>query len=221
MKPTIAIGDVHGLITWKGIVEAHPDCRVVFLGDYLDPYQPVSPKTLLDNLREIIALKQQRPEDVVLLLGNHDLHYFVEEAEIGTRFDLRIAVEASEIFRENYASFCFAFQDEQLLFTHAGVTQAWFDEDFHGDSQVDIAGQLNHPASDEQKNALFQVGRLRGGRYKNGGIFWADAEELYEPLRGYTQIVGHNQVPDVFEHSNKGGRILFCDCLRQGHYLKV
>ncbi|MCD8262709.1 MAG: hypothetical protein LUD15_15580 [Bacteroides sp.] len=41
MTPTIAIGDIHGLTTWKGIVEKHPDCKIVFLGDYLDPYENI------------------------------------------------------------------------------------------------------------------------------------------------------------------------------------
>ena len=59
-KATIAIGDVHGLDLWRDVVEAHPECRLVFLGDYLDPYGYVPREKLLENLRSIIDLKRSR-----------------------------------------------------------------------------------------------------------------------------------------------------------------
>ncbi|MDR1526845.1 MAG: hypothetical protein LBS46_04135 [Dysgonamonadaceae bacterium] len=45
--------------------------------------------------------------------------------------------------------------------------------------------------------------------------------ELREPLQGFTQIAGHNRVKDIHVHANNGGRIIFCDCLWNGHYLKI
>jgi glutamate racemase len=75
-KPTVVLGDVHGLTYWKEAVAKNPDCRYIFLGDYLDPYKNIAPKQLIDNLKEIIQLKKDRGDDVILLLGNHDLHYF-------------------------------------------------------------------------------------------------------------------------------------------------
>ena len=50
MKPLVAIGDIHGSTDWKAIVEKHPDCRIVFLGDYLDPIKYIPRKQLLQNL---------------------------------------------------------------------------------------------------------------------------------------------------------------------------
>ena len=221
-KATIAIGDVHGLDLWRDVVEAHSGCRVVFLGDYLDPYGYVHKGKLLDNLRAIMQLKRDRPEDVVLLLGNHDLHYFCEEACVGTRFDMEIAADASKLFIDNIHLFQYAFQDGECLFTHAGVSQEWFDNDFCGDAARPIADQLNNPAAD-QVPALLRVGSARGGRAcDTGGIFWADKSELEEPMRGYTQIVGHNRVAEVTEHIGPGGgKIVFCDCLRNGLYLYI
>lgn len=67
--------------------------------------------------------------DVVLLLGNHDLHYFCDEACVGTRFDMEIAADASKLFLGNIHLFQYAFQDGECLFTHAGVSQLWFDYD--------------------------------------------------------------------------------------------
>ena len=221
-KATIAIGDVHGLDLWRDVVEAHPGCRVVFLGDYLDPYGYVHKGKLLDNLRAIIELKRNRPEDVVLLLGNHDLHYFCEDACVGTRFDMEIAEAASWMFLNNIGLFQYAFQDGEYLFTHAGVSQLWFDYDFCGDASRSVAEQLNNPAAD-QVAALHRVGSARGGcACDTGGIFWADKSELEEPLCGFTQIVGHNRVAEVTGHTGSGGgKIVFCDCLRNGLYLYI
>jgi hypothetical protein len=220
-KNIIAIGDIHGLTHWKEAVNDNPDCRYVFLGDYLDPYEQLSDKQIIRNLQEIIAFKQQHPDDVVLLLGNHDLHYFAEEMELSVRFNIKIAAEVSEIFRDSYDLFQFALQEDTCVFTHAGISQQWFDEDFHGDATRNIAEQLNH-CSPEQMPALFRVGFERGGeKNTHGGIFWADIRELKMPLRGYTQVVGHNRVPDIIDHSDNGGRIVFCDCLANGNYLKI
>ena len=220
MRPAVVIGDIHGLDSWKWIVDSHPECKMVFLGDYLDPKEQVPKVELLRNLEEIVALKRSRPEDVVLLLGHHDLHYFCEEAPLGSRFNADMAEDASRLFRENYEVFQFAHQEGRRLFTHAGVSQEWFDRDFRGDASRPVAEQLNHPA-DWQVPALMRVGEARGGkRGALGGIFWADRSELFDPLRGFDQFVGHNRVPRIIEceggHDNK---IVYCDCLREGIYL--
>lgn len=222
MKPIVAIGDVHGLDLWRPVVEQHADCRIVFLGDYLDPYGYIPHKELIANFRAIMDLKRSRPDDVTLILGNHDMHYFCDDAAKGSRFNFQIADKVSRLFLENMELFQYAWQEGRKIFTHAGISQRWFTEDFRGDTGSPVAEQLNHP-SDAQMPALCRVGMLRGGREgASGGIFWADAEELHNPLHGFTQIVGHNRVPEVAVRS--GGydnKIVFCDCLRNGCYLYI
>jgi hypothetical protein len=221
MISTVIIGDVHGSTYWKKIVKDQPSCRYVFLGDYLDPYEEVDDKALLENLKNIICFKKVHPDKVVLLLGNHDLHYFVEESNICTRFNYALAPDISEIFRTNYPLFQFAYQVDNCVFTHAGVIHSWFVEDFKGDITKNIAEQLNNPTP-EQLKPLFQCGFYRGGEVdKVGGIFWADIRELGNPLQGYTQIVGHNRVDDILDCTENGGRIIFCDCLFNKQFLKI
>ena len=53
-KNIIVIGDVHGRTSWKQIVDKHPGCRLVFLGDYCDPYEKIPGEAVLENLMEII-----------------------------------------------------------------------------------------------------------------------------------------------------------------------
>ena len=99
------------------------------------------------------------------------------------------------------------------------VFSPWFAGDFRGDVSRPIAGQLNHP-SGGQLASLFRVGQARGGpRGACGGIFWADASELSDPLHGFMQVVGHNRVKEVTERAGDcDSRIVFCDCLRMGKY---
>lgn len=219
MKPIIAIGDIHGLDYWEKIINSQPGCRVVFLGDYLDPQTYIPRKKLLRNLENIILFKRKSPEEVILLLGNHDLHYFREDAIKASRFDSIIAETARQLFIENQDCFLYAWQEGEKLFTHAGIAHEWFTREFKGDIDAPIAQQLNNP-SREQLPALFQVGRARGGRAAWGGIFWADRSELDDPLHGFTQIVGHNRVRDITTHEGShNNKIIFCDCLRAGNYL--
>ena len=113
---TIAIGDIHGLDKWKAVVDAHPDSRIVFLGDYLDPYDDISHADMLANFSEIMELKRSRPEDVVLLLGNHDIHYFNSYAAVGSRYDLELVEVFADIFLDNLYLFQNAYQEGNVVF---------------------------------------------------------------------------------------------------------
>ncbi len=226
MKPIIAIGDVHGLFLWTHIVQQMDKFRFVFLGDYLDPYTPIDPELLCSNLSAIIKLKKEYPEDVTLLIGNHDIHYIYDDAPRSSRYNPDIAEEARKLFTQDISLFQNAYQEGKTLFTHAGVSQEWFDGDFHGDVTKSIADQLNNP-TEEQRRSLYRIGPLRGGRFGPfggdfGGIYWADIDELTNPLHGFQQIVGHNRVrsPKV-RIGQEGGKIVFCDCLWTDEYYQV
>ena len=222
LKPTIVIGDVHGSTYWKKAVEDNPGYRIIFIGDYLDPYENIKDAQLVNNLKEIIQLKKDRPDDVILLLGNHDLHYFCPDIPGSSgRYNYRIEDEVKALFEDNLPLFTYAFQEGKHLFTHAGVSHEWFLEEFKGDLTKNIAGQLNNPLP-EQICPLHQVGEARGGPwFMVGGIFWADISELENPLQGYLQYAGHNRVDQIRVHKKNKGTITFCDCLYNNIYLKL
>ena len=221
-RPTIVIGDVHGSTFWKKAVEENPDCRYIFLGDYLDPYEYVPDELLVENLKEIIQLKKEKSDDVILLLGNHDLHYFCLDIPGSSgRYNSRISEEVSALFKDNLHLFTYAVQEDTRIFVHAGISQSWFINDFKGDLTKNIADQLNNP-SKQQIRPLHQAGEARGGAWFTiGGIFLADISELEDPLEGYTQYVGHNRVGQIKEKEKNGGKIVFCDCLYNNIYLKL
>lgn len=75
----LIIPDVHGRDFWKEpVMKAlnETDARIVFLGDYLDPYKQDFDhnhyqETAIGNFNEIINLKKENKNRVNLLLGNH------------------------------------------------------------------------------------------------------------------------------------------------------
>ena len=222
MKKTIAIGDIHGRTNWKKIVEEHPTDRIVFLGDYCDPYDQISNFDILSNLLDIIALKKKRKDDIILLLGNHDMHYIYENFPVGTRYNHGIAEPLKALFMDERKLFQFAYQEGDTLFTHAGVSNLWWSKYFKGKTGEEapgIAEQLNNPTSDQLK-AMFLVGHPRGGNSECGGIFWADlTETCLDPLLGVHQIVGHTQVERMHNvGSSEGTSITYCDCLHNDAY---
>jgi len=74
----LAIGDIHGRDFWKSPVKRYLKKvdKVVFLGDYFDPYEDEGVdytfKGTMDNFNEIVQLKRDNPDKVILLLGNHN-----------------------------------------------------------------------------------------------------------------------------------------------------
>jgi predicted phosphodiesterase len=56
----VIIGDLHGRDVWKK-VDFQQFQKAIFLGDYVDSFKR-SDKQILQNLKEIIALKKQHPK---------------------------------------------------------------------------------------------------------------------------------------------------------------
>ena len=223
MEKIVVIGDVHGLCAWEQIIEKHPDCKYVFLGDYNDPYgHAITDEEVMDNFRRLIDFKLAHMDDVVLLLGNHDMHYVdVELAPLCTRFNVELSFDLMVLFDEYRHCFQYAHQIGNLLFTHAGVSEEWFTESFCSDDRSNIAIQLNH-CERNQEEALHHCGVSRGGDHVYGGICWADKKEFAHPLEGYVQVVGHNRVQQIEEwEGENGARVWFCDSLHRNNYLTI
>ena len=182
----------------------------------------ISNEEVLDNFKRLIDFKLAYDEDVILLLGNHDMHYKdTEFAVLGTRYNVEIAFDLMMMYDEYSHCFQNAYQCENLLFTHAGVSEEWFADAFQAATRKEAAWQLNH-CTGEQDEVLHRCGARRGGPFPYGGIFWADKGEFAHPLEGYVQIVGHNRVDAIEEWTGENGaKIFFCDSLYDGNYLRI
>ena len=216
----IVIGDIHGERIWQEIINRHPGEKYVFLGDYCDPYNSgLSDSDVLENLKLIIRLKKERPENVTLLLGNHDIQYIHDEAYRCSRYMYDASIRISKLFKKNIMLFEKVHHIRKVLFTHAGVTKEWFITTFNNAQTEDVVHAINEC---RDTKALFACGLSRWGHELYGGIFWADKREFENPLEGWTQVVGHSKVSVIsLKEIDKHTAILFCDCLHSGKYLII
>lgn len=205
-KEIIVIPDVHGRDFWQ---EAIPDdienYIIVFLGDYLDPYEDedVDWWGMWERFDAIINLKRQHPENVILLLGNHDLHYVWRESiPRGDRYNIYQQQRIADRIVENWDLFQIAYEttlsDKKFLFTHAGVSRFWLQCYPHLFPIPDAvtAETLNHLLADNYDfmRALGDISPARGGSAYTGSPIWADEAEMSYPpawFGNYVQVFGH------------------------------
>lgn len=206
----IIIPDVHGRLFWESPVkESLRKEHILFLGDYLDPYEyeGITPDEAFLVFKEIVNLKREHPDDVTLLLGNHDLHYLYEGL-MGGRYDLERAEQIKALILGNAGLFRMAhvkiIGGTRILFTHAGVRLGWLAR-HQGILDVsrfaDIAACLNHLWLDPSRRndllkALCDIPYSRWGASRYGSPVWNDVDDLTdgkEELPGYCQIFGHSQ----------------------------
>ena len=76
MSKILVIPDVHGRKFWHKAEEMIDKVdKVVFLGDYLDPYsyEGITFEDAVMEFEDILAFKEDYSDKVVLLLGNHKI----------------------------------------------------------------------------------------------------------------------------------------------------
>lgn len=223
-KRILVVPDIHGETFWKEPVQKYIDQvdRIVFLGDYLDPYpeegKDYSPQGLFDNLMDIIDLKRANMDKVVLLKGNHDQHYASEifrDLACGSRCDTINWGVYNAVFVRNQDLFKLAHLEKinelPYLFSHAGLTLFWINKVNSSlwklaDNKISLAdpgiiARINDLDDDGKgQEMLAVVGRYRfflGA--KSGSVLWADIEEHAIP--DAPKAYGLNQVFQVFGHT--------------------
>lgn len=235
----MVIGDIHGESIWKkfgdieqllqsNIFETEYD-KYIFLGDYVDSFRITSEK-IIQNFHDILRLKKNYPGKVVLLIGNHDIQYFLEPFHkfsseyrcSGYRPEYHLTLY--ELYQENKDLFQAAYQVDNYLFTHAGVSERWYKEVYKMSSQIEEYGYENYADLIDREfmycnHTIFAVGFSRGGSYNVGGPLWADKSETYENhLIGIHQIVGHTHCKQIEKNSSDvNSSITYCDVLQSKH----
>lgn len=241
----LSIGDIHGEDSWMKFGDIKllydnpgvytPDFDYyIFVGDYVDSFTILNSQIIL-NLKEIILFKKLYPDNVILLLGNHDLYYMLDHpnsnekkhACSGNRQEIHF--DLYELFNKNKDIFLASFQIENYIWTHAGIHIGWYNnfkkelndliEGFNIDTydnadDMDIADQLNL-AFEYKLECLFDVGHLRGGSKNVGGPFWLDKNLSHKkPLKDYHQIVGHTPINNIQTYNiNNDTSITYIDIL--------
>lgn len=230
---TIVIGDVHGRNYWQRILDRILWDKVIFIGDYWDSFNR-SFGEQHENFEKIVHLKEEHPDQVVLLLGNHDFQYTPYALQVGDRysgFQQAYAYTISHLLQLHKHLFQAAHLDGNYLFTHAGVTKTWLNSTMLAEPDAEIF--FKGVALDEYINQVYTAspayftftGSDPYGNDPKSGPFWVRPQSLNEDaVQGYTQVVGHTGVnaigiePVDFLESGRGW---FIDCLDMGWYLVI
>lgn len=196
---TLIIPDVHGRDFWKNPIKEQWD-KIVFLGDYTDPYPGEAPQSeVLTNIIDIVEFRDKYPDKVILLWGNHDLPYWCENyrknLSYWCRHDTLRHDDIEAYFNENLDKFQWAYQQDNILFTHAGINNGFaklLGEEY---GQVN-ADTINNFFNDEKNQMLLaMVSWYRGGPDRYGSPVWADVHEHLKTPNKYIkdlfQIFGH------------------------------
>lgn len=193
--------DIHGRKFWK--TDDADETFTVFVGDYLDPYpfENITVEDAIPNFKEIIEYKKQHMDNVVLLLGNHDMPYFSDKYYHLSRYHSRHSnyyhKEIQDIFLENKGLFKLAVVVNGVLITHAGVNNHWLtnelglSEDATAEETADAINKMLDDESDRGMRNLYMVSWHRGGYDNYASCVWMDVHEMTNNETTYKQIFGH------------------------------
>jgi hypothetical protein len=224
----LIVPDIHGRDFWREPVNnilQETDAKIIFLGDYVDPYYGEfydgdEDKWLVEGinswenlsdyvvktLTDIIELKKQYPERIILLLGNHDCSYAISTMICNCRHERpRHADMLRKLFNENRDLFQLAHEDYvndiHYIFSHAGINKQYAYDCFGNKVTEENVVELFNKAYEEDNYGIMESLALfshwRGGWRSNyGSLVWADAREWMqdkEEAYGFS-VVGHTQL---------------------------
>jgi predicted phosphodiesterase len=235
---TIIIGDVHGRDQWKQIVAQEKDAdTVIFLGDYFDSFD-ISAVEQMHNFKEIVEFKEtsftnagtddQHKTRVIMLIGNHDYHYFPEINDSSTSgYQTKMAMVIKQLIGENREHLQVAHRMGEFVFSHAGISSEWLDDtvvDWTEENMVDKINELFKytPLSLDYRsyrmlNSTEVIGSGGYGNESYQGPMWIRPKALMsvnkDTLRKkIIQVVGHTYQNEIDKQGKAtGGRYYFVD----------
>jgi predicted phosphodiesterase len=221
MSKTIILGDTHGRNIWKEIVFQEKADRVIFIGDYFDSFD-IGPAEQMHNFQEIIDFKEKGECEVILLIGNHDFHYY-PGGETYSGYKAGAAPAIRQMLQENDHHMQMCYQLDNILFTHAGIGHDWlvyqnqYEPFTDQDTVTNIADFVN-AIWKYQPNRFMFYGIDPYGDSKTQTPIWIRPQSLIAGNRGtflktdYIQVVGHTHVAKIdIEGKSTGGRYYFID----------
>jgi hypothetical protein len=235
----VAIGDIHGRDYWKQIIDQEQDADTfVFVGDYFDSFTIKGPDQI-NNFLDIIEFKKQSKVPVILLIGNHDYHYYPGIEDNGTSgYQTLMAPSIKHVVDDNKQHLQAAYQVDEFVFTHAGLSSEWLDDNIVMWDVPNLAMYVNDLFYYQPQKLAYrpykQVGSTVYGVGGYGsetfqGPLWIRPKALMaanrDTLRNQIiQVVGHTPQDTIdIKGKSTGGRYYFIDTLEYGQnqYLVV
>lgn len=232
----IVVGDTHGRSFWKLIKEKEQWDKFIFIGDYFDSFDIVVGEQMT-NFREIAKFKEENLDRVVLLIGNHDEHYFPFMGNSGTSgYNAGAAPNYGHLLMTYKDLLQMAHVEDNILFTHAGVGETWLQENWPAggpekfelpNNAQDIADQVNDIWEYKPLSFKFNGWEPTGNNIGQTPVWirplslTKDSQNLRKNI---IQVVGHTGQHQLYldKVSTMDGRYYFIDTLgHSGEYLII
>lgn len=202
MSKAVVIGDIHGRSCWRTIVERETDADLfIFLGDYVSTHERISEKDQINNLLDILSYKEENPDRVILLRGNHDLQHMGYYWAECSGFFRAVEREMSkpEIRNRYLRDTQWVYIMDDIVFSHAGITERWF-----RDSGCKTIEEIN--TLDPSELFGFRPCKMSDyyGISQTQGPTWIRPWALADyAIPGWTWVVGHTTSKKIFNFKDE------------------
>jgi predicted phosphodiesterase len=219
---TIFIGDIHGRDIWKDIVSQEKPDRVIFIGDYFDSFDIRGPKQI-ENFKDIIAFKESGQCEVIMLIGNHDIHYTPGFPSQYSGYQSKYSLMIRHLLETHKEHLQMAYQFEDFLCTHAGVSVEWLAKQGMRTVETSKIAEIVNDLYKEDPRLFDHNGPNPYGDNTYQTPVWIRPASLIAINRDVlephvVQVVGHTAVKiDIIEHELTNGRYHFIDKLHNNH----
>jgi hypothetical protein len=231
----VAIGDIHGRDYWKQIVAKEQDAdKFVFVGDYFDSFTVKGPDQI-NNFLDIIEFKKQSKVPVILLIGNHDYHYYPGIEDSGTSgYQTLLAPSIKHVVGDNKQYLQAAYQVGEFVFTHAGLSSEWLDDMVVGWSVDSLDATVNDLFRYQPNKLAYRSFKYYDYSHDRAELASGYGNETFQgPLwirpsalmtankktlrKKIIQVVGHTPQDTIdIKGKSTGGRYYFIDTLEYG-----
>ena len=215
----LVLGDIHGRTIWKDIIDTENPDLIIFLGDYVTTHEYISSSQQIVNLEAILQYKEENPNKVILLRGNHDLQQLCYYWAECSGFDYEVA----NYMRENKDRFLSLTQwiyiYNNIIFSHAGISSVWLNnigcavEDINNLQPSELFAFTPNHFSDTYGTSVTQP------------LTWIRPQTLATcNIIDYDQIIGHTpakKIVNMKECTKQNRNILLCDTLGHREYLII
>lgn len=207
----LCIPDIHGRNFWRQIIADNIGKvdKIIFLGDYLDPYQEEieenpelmeceyfgDSKNLLSMLNDIVSLKKNEPDRYILLTGNHTDSYIWSKFHAATRTDYKNWEKYHKFFLENLEYFNLVWIEDDTIFSHAGISKGWAEKFIYSFMKYDEGAEL------EKNSLVFETARvLKDTQLKDFNNYYINSLSCISAYRWGNASYGSCEWADIREH---------------------
>lgn len=218
---TLILGDIHGRLIWRDIINFETPDKVIFLGDYVSTHEDITPEQQIYNLEDILNYKENH-EDVILLRGNHDMQHLGYSWAQCSGYNQGVGKYMMEIKDRflNDTQWIYIDGELKIIFSHAGISQIWMTN-----SGISDVNKINGLVPSE----LF--GFTPSDIFDNCGYSKTQPPTWIRPatlctcnIKGWDQAVGHTpvqKITQIKESTKNKQTIWLCDSLQYNEYLII